>query len=205
MFTLFLDHCRVSSANMQMFPLLVVAVVVVRASGKGFSGGYRYQFSPSSRKFHQHIKMHSSSTSTSCNNYAMETRSIDIYNLLSMPRGGGSGLSSIQTITSLSQIQTIINNALASNQLVVLDFASNNCPPCEMIAPIYDELSQLNEFSTVIFCKVNVSLHPEIAKEYGVDGWPTFLFFNKGIVVNSVVGGQAAKAGLHGWITRHLL
>ena len=73
-----------------------------------------------------------------------------------------------------------------------------------MIAPIYDELSQLYEFANVIFCKVNVSLHPEVAKEYGVDGWPTFLLFKKGIVVDSVVGGQASKAGLYGLIKRQM-
>jgi len=73
-----------------------------------------------------------------------------------------------------------------------------------MIAPIYSELSQLDEFINVIFCKVNVSYQPEIADEYGVDGWPTFLLFKNGIVVDSIVGGQAAKAGLYGLITRHM-
>ena len=123
-------------------------------------------------------------------------------NLLSI-RGGDDGQNNnIQTITSLSQIQTIISTS--DEHLVVLDFASNNCPPCEMIAPIYKDLSELEEFQQrVIFCKVNVSDHTNIAEEYNVDGWPTFLLFKNGKVVDSIVGGQAAKAGLYSLIAKH--
>lgn len=109
----------------------------------------------------------------------------------------------IQTITSLSEIQTIIDSASQTKQMVVLDFKSNNCPPCEMIAPIYEDLSNLDEFANVIFCKVNVSYQPEVAAHYGVDGWPTFMLFNDGKVVDSIVGGQAAKAGLYGLVAKH--
>jgi len=123
-------------------------------------------------------------------------------NLLSI-RGGGDGQNNnIQTITSLSQIQTIISTS--DQHLVVLDFTSNNCPPCEMIAPIYKDLSELEEFQQrVIFCKVNVSYYPSIAEEYNVDGWPTFLLFKNGMVVDSIVGGQAAKAGLYNLIAKY--
>ena len=123
-------------------------------------------------------------------------------NLLSL-RGGGDGQNNnIQTITSLSQIQTIISTS--DEHLVVLDFTSNNCPPCEMIAPIYKDLSELEEFQQrVIFCKVNVSDYSNIAEEYNVDGWPTFLLFKNGKVVDSIVGGQAAKAGLYSLIAKY--
>ncbi|KAK1735232.1 thioredoxin family protein [Skeletonema marinoi] len=121
------------------------------------------------------------------------------YNLLFNIRGGD-----IQQITSLSQVKEIIENASNTNQLVVLDFTSNNCPPCEMIAPIYSDLSELEEFeSKVIFLKVNVSDHPDVASYYGVDGWPTFQLFRNELLVDSIVGGQAAKAGLYPLVARH--
>ena len=122
--------------------------------------------------------------------------------LLSIRGGDDDGQNNIQTITSLSQIQTIISTS--DEHLVVLDFTSNNCPPCEMIAPIYKDLSELEEFQQrVIFCKVNVSDHQNIAEEYNVDGWPTFLLFKNGRVVDSIVGGQAAKTGLYSLIAKH--
>ena len=126
-------------------------------------------------------------------------------NLLLSIRGGGDDgqNNNIQTITSLSQIQkTIISTS--DEHLVVLDFTSNNCPPCEMIAPIYKDLSELEEFQqSVIFCKVNVTNYPNVAEEYNVDGWPTFLLFKNGRVVDSIVGGQAAKAGLYSLIAKY--
>ena len=110
----------------------------------------------------------------------------------------------IQVVTSISQIEDIIaNQASGSNQLVVLDFTANNCPPCEMIAPIYSDLSDLEEFENkVLFLKVNVNDCPDVAQRYGVDGWPTFLLFKGGKVVDSVVGGQAAKASLYSLVAK---
>ncbi|KAL7527210.1 hypothetical protein ACHAXR_001854 [Thalassiosira sp. AJA248-18] len=109
----------------------------------------------------------------------------------------------IQTITSLSQIQTLLDDASQNNHLVVLDFTADNCPPCQMIAPIYTDLSNLEEFTNVTFCKVNVSHYPEVAAHYDVDGWPTFVLFKGGEVADTIVGGQAAKAGLYGLVAKY--
>eukprot|EP00804_Cyclotella_cryptica_P021516 CCRYP_005820-RA/>CCRYP_005820-RA protein AED:0.20 eAED:0.20 QI:0/-1/0/1/-1/1/1/0/74 len=74
-----------------------------------------------------------------------------------------------------------------------------------MIAPIYREMSELEEFNNVLFLKVNVSDHPDIAKRYDVDGWPTFLLFKNGEKVDGIVGGQAAKAGLYSLVAKYAL
>ncbi|KAL7480645.1 hypothetical protein ACHAW6_006318 [Cyclotella cf. meneghiniana] len=110
----------------------------------------------------------------------------------------------IQVITSLSEVESIIEDASKGGQIVVLDFTANNCPPCEMIAPIYKEMSELEEFNKVIFLKVNVSDHPDIAQRYGVDGWPTFLLFKNGVKVDGIIGGQAAKAGLYSLVGKYV-
>jgi thioredoxin 1 len=109
----------------------------------------------------------------------------------------------VHIISSLSEVETIINEASA-DQLVVLDFTANNCPPCKMIAPIYQDMSELEEFDNVIFLKVNVNDHADVADKFGVDGWPTFLLFKNGEKVDSVIGGQAAKDGLYSLVTKHL-
>ncbi|KAL3799003.1 hypothetical protein HJC23_005142 [Cyclotella cryptica] len=111
----------------------------------------------------------------------------------------------IQVITSLSEVESIIEKTSEGDKIVVLDFTANNCPPCEMIAPIYREMSELEEFNNVLFLKVNVSDHPDIAKRYDVDGWPTFLLFKNGEKVDGIVGGQAAKAGLYSLVAKYAL
>ena len=125
--------------------------------------------------------------------------------------GSGTFGNNVITITSLPQIQTIID--IESNdddgdnnqsRLVVLDFASNNCPPCDMIKPYYDELSLLDEFQNdVIFCKVNISDYPDVATHYNVDTWPTFVLFRNGKIVDKVVGGIASREGLYDLILKH--
>lgn len=74
-----------------------------------------------------------------------------------------------------------------------------------MIAPIYSDLSNLEEFQSkeVIFLKVNVNDHPDVASFYDVDGWPTFMLFKENKVVESIVGGQAAKTGLYSLVVRY--
>jgi thioredoxin 1 len=105
-------------------------------------------------------------------------------NLLKTIRGG-----EVHVISSLLEIESIISEA-PKEQLIVLDFASNNCPPCEMIAPIYHDMSELDEFD------------PDVAENYGVDGWPTFSLFKNGEKVDEIVGGQAAKAGLYSLVSK---
>lgn len=130
---------------------------------------------------------------TSTKNYGSMTP-----NLLSI-RGG-----EVQVIDSLEEVETIIQEACDTNQLVVLDFTANNCPPCEMIRPIYEDVSNLEEFSGVKFLKVNINDHPDVANKYGVDGWPTFLLFKNGNMIDSIVGGQAAKAGLYALVAKYM-
>lgn len=120
-----------------------------------------------------------------------------ILNHLKSIRGGA-----VHAISSLLEIESIINEA-PTEQLIVLDFASNNCPPCEMIAPIYHDMSELDEFDHVRFLKVNVSDYPDVAEKYGVDGWPTFLLFKNGEKVHEIVGGQAAKDGLYALVAKY--
>ena len=127
--------------------------------------------------------------------------------ILSLPRGGGDygsadSSAAIQIITSLAQIEQILPARHAP--LIVLYFTANNCPPCKMIGPIYEDMSELAEFDKVHFCKVNVNDCSDVAERFDVDGWPTFLLFKDGKVVDSIVGGMAAKEGLYSLIAKFI-
>ena len=127
--------------------------------------------------------------------------------ILSLPRGGGDygsadSSAAIQIITSLAQIEQILQARHAP--LIVLYFTANNCPPCKMIGPIYEDMSELVEFDKVHFCKVNVNDCSDVAERFDVDGWPTFLLFKNGKVVDSIVGGMAAREGLYSLIAKYI-
>lgn len=98
-------------------------------------------------------------------------------------------------------MEDAVASTAGNDNLVVIDFYSTNCPPCEKIAPLYEELSLSEEFASgVTFLKVNVETNPLAVQKYGVTGWPTFLFVKKGEVQTEVVGGKLAEATLYDWI-----
>lgn len=87
---------------------------------------------------------------------------------------------------------TFVNNAnfesevIKFHELVVLDFYSDWCRPCKMLAPIFEGLS--NELKDVKFCKVNTDDNKELAEKFGVMGIPTLVFIKKGKELDRVVG-----------------
>jgi thioredoxin 1 len=99
-------------------------------------------------------------------------------------------------------LDEILEDSQVKGQLVVIDFFSDNCLPCERIAPLLEELATSHEFppSKVVFVKINVEEHPMICTQYGVTGWPTILFFKDGKVQTEIVGGKLAEATLYDWV-----
>lgn len=106
-------------------------------------------------------------------------------------------------VESIDEVDTIINESISDDSLVVIYFTAHNCPPCKMIAPIYEELSNSEEFAGVKFVKVNVNESPETAAKFNVDGWPTFILFKGGEKRDEIVGGNAAKLGLYDMVTKY--
>ena len=102
---------------------------------------------------------------------------------------------------TLEEVEKIVaNNANNNDQLVVMYFASTDCPPCKKVAPLFEEISETFEEKDIIFCKVNVDDNPLAASKYQVTGWPTFLFMKKGEKITEVVGGKLAEATLYDWV-----
>jgi thioredoxin 1 len=99
----------------------------------------------------------------------------------------------------LEEIETVISEN--PEKLVVIDFTSKNCPPCEKVAPLYEELSESEEFAEKVIClKVDVDENPDAVNKYGVTGWPTFLFVKRGEVQAEIVGGKLVEATLYDWV-----
>lgn len=81
---------------------------------------------------------------------------------------------------------------LKADKPVVIDFWASWCGPCQMQAPIVDEIAETMGDQYKV-CKVNVDDQPALAMEYRVGNIPTLVFVNHGIFQTRLVGWQSKE------------
>ena len=75
---------------------------------------------------------------------------------------------------------------LKAENKVLLDFWATWCGPCQMIAPVLEEIAAENESVTV--AKVNVDEEMELAMQFGITSIPTLIVMDKGQAVAKMIG-----------------
>ena len=78
---------------------------------------------------------------------------------------------------------------LNADKPVLVDFWAPWCMPCRMLSPTIEEIAE-ESVGKAYVGKVNVDEEAELAIKYGVRSIPTLLFFEKGQLVNRMVGVQ---------------
>lgn len=92
----------------------------------------------------------------------------------------------------------VLRNYVAQGNVVV-DFYAKWCPPCKMMLPIIDELS--NKYENISFIKVDIDKFMDLAngfdvagKHIAIQGVPVFYFFKDGTIVDKIDGGMNKEA-----------
>jgi thioredoxin len=84
-----------------------------------------------------------------------------------------------------------ISEAKASGKVVVVDFSATWCGPCQMIGPIFVQLSE--QYTDMVFLKVDVDANTTVAGECGINAMPTFQVWKDGHKVDEMVGASRDK------------
>ncbi|XP_046856861.1 thioredoxin-like protein 1 [Xenia sp. Carnegie-2017] len=95
------------------------------------------------------------------------------------------GVRIIENDTRFSS-QLMMNSA--KGVLMVANFRASWCPPCQAIAPKFQELSF--KYNSAIFLEVDVDACKATSNRYNVSATPTFIFFRSGIKLDRCQGGD---------------
>ncbi|MFM7576857.1 MAG: thioredoxin, partial [Microcystaceae cyanobacterium] len=74
-----------------------------------------------------------------------------------------------------------------SDRPVLVDFYATWCGPCQMMAPILEQVStQLQGRIQVV--KIDSDKYPQLASQYGITALPTLVLFKAGAVIHRIEG-----------------
>jgi len=71
------------------------------------------------------------------------------------------------------------------NGVVLVDFFATWCPPCKMLAPILEDISNSRKYKIV---KINIDENPNIANKFKIETVPTLIIFKDGKPVEKSIG-----------------
>lgn len=87
---------------------------------------------------------------------------------------------------------TLLQQSIQNNTAVAVYFTSATCPPCRVIAPIFDEMV-LSKGKEIVGIKVDIGIAQAIGRAFEVRSTPTFMFFLCGNKFSQFSGANQAE------------
>lgn len=78
-----------------------------------------------------------------------------------------------------------LSDIIEEYQVVLADFHADWCGPCQMLAPVIEELAADTPAAVV---KIDIDANQSLAGEFGIQGVPTVLVFAEGTPAEQLVG-----------------
>lgn len=97
---------------------------------------------------------------------------------------------SVKELPSSSEFKELIKNQAR----VALDFYSDDCPPCEKLAPLYQRVAET--YPDVVFVKMFRQENRDLALELGISSSPSVVFFSNGKILEKRLSGYIEEKDL---------
>jgi len=88
-------------------------------------------------------------------------------------------------VTHLNEIEFIAREI--EKETCFIDFYATWCPPCQMLAPVLEKVSE-NYTGSMNFYKINIDENPNIAHKFQVTHVPTLITLKNGAIADKAVG-----------------
>ncbi len=95
-------------------------------------------------------------------------------------------ISKVIEITTIEELENI--NQIYLDKLFIIDFSASWCPPCQMIKPIFAELS--NQYTNCVFLKVDIDKSSELKDFFRPKSLPTFFLMKNGNIFYKWTGAN---------------
>ena len=89
----------------------------------------------------------------------------------------------------IEEIRENVFDDVLNSKLAVVDFSAVWCGPCQMLAPVLEELSDEMD-GTADFFSADVDENRDLAYEYDIQSIPAIVVFSNGEEVTRTVGFQ---------------
>lgn len=88
--------------------------------------------------------------------------------------------------------QADFEEAVARNDMVLVDFWASWCAPCRAFAPVFEKASE--KYPDIVFAKVDTEAEQELAGALGIYSIPTLMVFREQVLLYSQAGALPAPA-----------
>src|SRR6188474_1608067 len=89
------------------------------------------------------------------------------------------------------------SEVLRSKEPVLVDFFTDGCGPCRMLAPVLEEIGSESQ-GQIKVVKIDAATESALAASFGVNAVPALFVFKNGSVVGQTIGLKS-KASLKKW------
>ncbi len=71
------------------------------------------------------------------------------------------------------------DTVVEGSDIVIVDFWAETCGPCRTFAPVYEEISEKEEYKEITFGKVDTAAERELAGAFEIRSIPTIMIFRE--------------------------